>query len=204
MISFRNVCLCALLGVTMVAQLISGCDNSCRKCTGSILSESFSVKNFLPDGDSNLYMECSCLSRCGKLTVKAPVDIKECHSVETSTRFCGPTPEYEEYDESQLNGYRTRQMMCEFIWTRLNAETIWRTPVMVWTSEGPKRTFYKVNAEGFYFSNGADAQWNKMSDWTRWNYISSENPLKGETNKVANSVFKTFGNEHCRTQSFGC
>lgn len=163
MISYRNACLCALLGVTMVTELISGCDNSCRKCTGSIMSESFSVKNFLPDGDSSLYMECSCLSRCGKLTVKAPVDIKECHGVEISTRFCGPTPEYKEYDGSQLDAYRTEQMLCEFIWTRPNYETILRTPVMVWTSEGPKRTFYKVNLDGFSFSNGADAQWEFLS-----------------------------------------
>ncbi|BBN05483.1 hypothetical protein MPTK1_3g13440 [Marchantia polymorpha subsp. ruderalis] len=195
MISFRNSFLCALLGVTMVAQLISVSASSCKTCTGHILAESFSVKNFLPAGDSNLYMECSCVSRCGKLTVQDPVDIKECHSVETSTRFCGSTPDWPLGD---LDAYRAEQMLCEFIWTRPNSETIYRTPVMVWTREGPKRTFYKVDASGFWFSNGADAQWNLMLGWTMSNYISSEVPLKG----AGNSVFETFGNEHCRTKNY--
>ncbi|KAG6557236.1 hypothetical protein Mapa_001163 [Marchantia paleacea] len=195
MISFRNACLCALLGVTMVAQLISGSESSCRTCSGIIWTESFSVKNFLPDGDSSLYMECSCHSRCGRLTVKAPVDIKECHSVETSTRFCGPTPKL---PDSELDAYRTEQTLCEFVWTRPNSETFYRTPVMVWSREGPKRTHYKVDSAGFWFSNGADSEWSLMSGWLQSNYISSEAPLKG----AGNSVFETFGNDHCRTKTY--
>ncbi|OAE21554.1 hypothetical protein AXG93_2543s1130 [Marchantia polymorpha subsp. ruderalis] len=188
----------------MVAQLnsvnASSCESctgdSCKKCTGHIWEESFTVKNFLPAGDSNLYMECSCLSRCGKLTVQDPVDIKECNSVIISTRFCGPTPQWG--DLSEIDAYRSEQVMCEFVWTRPNSETIYRTPVMVWTSGGPERTFYKVNNDGFWFSDGADAQWNAMSGWTMWNYISSESQLKG----AGNSVFETFGNEHCRTKNY--
>ncbi|OAE21557.1 hypothetical protein AXG93_2543s1160 [Marchantia polymorpha subsp. ruderalis] len=68
---------------------------------------------------------------------------------------------------------------------------------MLWTSEGPKRTFYKVNLDGFSFSNGADAQWEFLSGWTRSNYISTEAPLKG----AGNSEFETFGNENCRTKA---
>ncbi|CAM6082988.1 unnamed protein product [Calypogeia fissa] len=203
----RATSLSVLLGVTMLGQLVSGENatslgclasglestgsdttfcTTCSSCSGYQTQNFFTVRNDLPQGDSNLYAKCYYFDDCWGLTVE--IEEFPCRSATFPANL----------NRSPVQP-SVQQILCEFTWTRTNANAYYRALVLVWSNESnaPKTTYYRVDSTGFWFANSTDGTLSSIGNWGPNKPLQILPALKG----AANSVYLGFNRLHCHTSA---